>query len=97
MGPARRRRVRELAYGVGDAAPHRRAVVIVLRRKFIGAGGAFLHGLGPYRFSIRFAARQMSISGITLGKLLACDLQTFNTKDCICFQLSEDGCAVGEA
>ena len=44
MGPARRGR-RELAYGVGDAAPYCRAVVIVLRRKLIGAGGAFVEGL----------------------------------------------------
>jgi hypothetical protein len=45
VGPARRRRVRELAYGVGDAAPYCRAVVIVLRRKLLGAGGAFVEGL----------------------------------------------------
>jgi len=37
--------VRELAYGVRNAAPHRGAVEIILRRKFIGARGAFLEGL----------------------------------------------------
>ena len=42
MGPARRRRVRELAYGVGDAAPYCRAVVVLLSEKLIGARGAFL-------------------------------------------------------
>jgi hypothetical protein len=39
--------VRELAYGVANAAPHRRAIVIILGGKFIGARGAFLEGLGP--------------------------------------------------
>jgi hypothetical protein len=41
VGPARRRRVRKLAYSVGDAAPHCRAVAIILSRKLIGRGGAF--------------------------------------------------------
>src|SRR5215470_13506260 len=35
----------ELAYGIGDPAPHRFAVAILLRRKFISPRGAFLEGL----------------------------------------------------
>jgi hypothetical protein len=35
----------ELAYGIADSAPHRFAVLILLRRKFISARGAFLEGL----------------------------------------------------
>jgi hypothetical protein len=37
--------VRELADGVGDPAPHVRAVVIVLRGELVGARRAFLKGL----------------------------------------------------
>ena len=37
--------VRELAYGVRNAAPHRGAIEIILRRKVIGARGAFFEGL----------------------------------------------------
>jgi hypothetical protein len=42
---AGRRHVGELAHGVGDAVPDRLTTVIVPRRKFIGARGAFLDGL----------------------------------------------------
>ena len=59
------RPVREPANGIGDPAPHGHAVVIVLSGEFPGACGAFLDSLSPYRLSIRLAARQMSISGIT--------------------------------
>jgi len=41
----RRRYVGELALGVGYAPPYCLAVVIVLRRKFIGAREAFLDGI----------------------------------------------------
>jgi hypothetical protein len=37
--------VLQLAYGVGDPAPHRGAVVIVLGRELIGARGAFVERL----------------------------------------------------
>jgi hypothetical protein len=47
---------------VRDAAPHRGAVEIILRRKLIGAALS-LRASSPCRFSIRLAARQMSISG----------------------------------
>ena len=59
------RPVREPANGIGKPAPHGHAVVIVLSGEFPGACGAFLDSLSPYRLSIRLAARQMSISGIT--------------------------------
>jgi hypothetical protein len=59
------RLVRKLADGIGDPAPQGLAVVIVLRGKLVGARSAFLKGLWPYRLSMRLAARQMSISGIT--------------------------------
>jgi hypothetical protein len=45
VGRTRRRRVHEVAYGVGDAAPYCSAVVIILPRKLIGAGGAFVESL----------------------------------------------------
>jgi hypothetical protein len=49
--------------GIGDAAPHRRAVVIILRRKLIGARGAFVEGLLAIAQEHQVvAARQMSIS-----------------------------------
>jgi hypothetical protein len=66
----RRRRVGQLVYGVGDAAPYCLAVVIVLRRKFIGARGAFLDGLVaiPPEHQVG-GARQISISGIMLETL----------------------------
>jgi hypothetical protein len=61
--------VRELAYGVGNAAPDYRAVVIILRRKLIGACSAFFEGLvaGALEHQVG-AARQISISDITPGK-----------------------------
>jgi hypothetical protein len=34
--------VLQLAYGIGDPAPYRGAIVIVLRGKLIGARGAFV-------------------------------------------------------
>ena len=37
--------VRKQAHGIGDPAPHGLAFVIVLRREFVGACGAFLNGL----------------------------------------------------
>jgi hypothetical protein len=64
VGPARRRRVGELAYGVDDPAPYCGAVVVLLGEKFIG----------PRRAFMRAAARQMLISGITPRKLLTHDL-----------------------
>ena len=35
----------ELSYGIGDAAPDCRAVVVILRRKLLGARGAFVERL----------------------------------------------------
>jgi hypothetical protein len=51
--------------GIGDPSPRRRTVVIVFGLKVAGARGAFPGALTPKRLSIRSAARQMSISGIT--------------------------------
>jgi hypothetical protein len=64
-----RRHVGELAHGLGDPAPCSLTVVIVVRRQVGGARGAFLEGFPPYRLSMRVAARQMSISGITFTTL----------------------------
>jgi hypothetical protein len=44
-------------------------MVIVLRGQLGGARSAFFEALSPYHLSIRVAARQMSISGITLERL----------------------------
>jgi hypothetical protein len=56
------------AYGVGNAAPDYRAVVIILRRKLIGACSAFFEGLvagalehqvgGPPDINLGYHARQ---------------------------------------
>jgi hypothetical protein len=75
----RGRPVRELVDRVGDAAPDGGTVVIILRCELIRARGAFLECLSPKRFSIRVAARQMSISGITRDKLHGSSRQSFNT------------------
>ena len=45
MWPGGRNPVRELADGVGDPAPDRFTVVIILGSELVGAGGAFLDGL----------------------------------------------------
>jgi hypothetical protein len=50
--------IRDLAYGVRDAAAHRGAVEIILRRKLIGAALSS-RASSPYRFSIRLGAHQM--------------------------------------
>ena len=42
-----------------------------------------LSAFSPQRLSIRLAARQISISGITRRKPKACDLETLNASDCI--------------
>jgi hypothetical protein len=74
--------VSELADGIRDAASYGDAVVIVLHSS---SARAMLssRALSPYRFSIRVAARQISISGITPGKSHACGRDTFNTHNCM--------------
>ena len=67
------RSVRELADGVGNPAPHRGAVVIVLRSELIRTCAAFLKRLVTVALSMSCAARQMSISGITRRALYALD------------------------
>jgi hypothetical protein len=42
---AGRRHIGELAHGIGDAAPHRYAVVIILRRQLLGTRTAFVERL----------------------------------------------------
>ena len=75
------RPVGELADGIGDPAPHGLAFVIVLRGELVGARSAFFKGPVAVALSMRLAARQISISGITGDKLHALDRQSFNTKD----------------
>ena len=67
--PAGRRHVGELGHSVGDTPPYLLAIVIILCRKFIGTRGAFLERFVTITLSMRLAARQMSISSITLGIL----------------------------
>ena len=66
MQRAKRSGVGQLAHGVGDAAPCCQAIVIVLRRKFIGACVAFLDGLFAIPPEHQVGGAQMSISGIML-------------------------------
>jgi hypothetical protein len=70
-----------------EAMP-RRAVVIVLRRQFIGARGAFLEGLGSVPLQHQVGGSPDVDLGYHAGKLYGCDLQIFNTKDCIAFNHS---------
>ena len=67
----RGRLVRELANGIGDPAPYGLAVVIVLRGESSARAALSSRALSPYRLSMRLAARQMSISGITGDRLHA--------------------------
>ena len=72
--------VSELADGIRDAASYGDAVVIVLHSS---SARAMLssRALSPYRFSIRLATRQMSISGITHQRLHGFDHYSCNTRD----------------
>jgi hypothetical protein len=71
--PARRRRVRELANGINDPAPHRGAIVVLLGEKLIGARDAFLErflavalehqGRGPPDVDFRYHDPRLSPIG----------------------------------
>jgi hypothetical protein len=72
--------VRELAHGLGDPAPCRLAVVIVMRGHLVGTRGAFLEGLvavpleheggGAPDVDLGYHVRNIAGSGIEVaGKL----------------------------
>jgi hypothetical protein len=66
--------VLERGHGIHDPRPGHRPVVIASRHGLVGPRRAFLERLLAVAFSMRAAARQMSISGITPRKLLTHDL-----------------------
>jgi|HubBroStandDraft_3_1064219.scaffolds.fasta_scaffold332967_3 hypothetical protein len=75
---AGRRHVGELADGLGDPAPCRLAMVIVLGRQFVGARSAFLKGLravllehqggGTPDVDLGYHVRNIAESGIKIAE-----------------------------
>ena len=72
-------RVGELNDRRSDPAPGIRAVVIAVSRELVGPRGALFERFVAVALQHQVAARQISISGITLGKSHACGRDTFNT------------------